>query len=186
MRVLPPPDGRMSVISALRIAIFSTTVPEYSSSTSMMTVSYGSVLLAVLVLAEQHARAADAELEAFAAHRLDQHAELKLAAAGDFEAVLVGASVTLIATLRFGFAEQAVADHAAGHLGALAARHRRIVDREAHRQRRRIDRLGVERLGHARDRRSCWTTVAMVRPAIEMMSPAWPRRPARARARGRP
>ena len=45
MRVLPPPDGRMSVISALRRFIFSTTVPEYSSSTSMMTVSYGSVLL---------------------------------------------------------------------------------------------------------------------------------------------
>src|SRR3569623_1594387 len=45
MRVLPPPEGRMSVSSALRIAIFSTTVPEYSSSTSMITVSYGSVFL---------------------------------------------------------------------------------------------------------------------------------------------
>jgi hypothetical protein len=38
-RVLPPPDGRMSVISALRSAILSITVPEYSSSTSMTTVS---------------------------------------------------------------------------------------------------------------------------------------------------
>src|SRR3982751_6416759 len=41
-RVLPPPEGRMSVISALRIAILSMTVPENSSSTSMTTVSYGS------------------------------------------------------------------------------------------------------------------------------------------------
>ncbi|MCI1754667.1 MAG: hypothetical protein LKM31_01960 [Sphingobium sp.] len=41
--------------------------------------------------AEQHARAADAELEAFAAHRLDEHAKLQFAAPGDFEAVLVGA-----------------------------------------------------------------------------------------------
>jgi hypothetical protein len=40
---------------------------------------------------EQHARAADAQFEAFAAHRLDQHAELKFAAPGDLEAVLVGA-----------------------------------------------------------------------------------------------
>ncbi len=42
MRVFPPPLGRMSVISALRPAIFSTTVPECSSSTSITTVSYGS------------------------------------------------------------------------------------------------------------------------------------------------
>ena len=45
MRVLPPPDGRMSVISALRWFILSTTVPENSSSTSITTVSYGSVFL---------------------------------------------------------------------------------------------------------------------------------------------
>src|SRR3546814_19422995 len=47
--------------------------------------------LAGLVLAIKDARAADAELKAFAAHRLDEHAELQLAAARDFEAVLVGA-----------------------------------------------------------------------------------------------
>ena len=138
-------------------------------------------------VAEQHARAADAELEAFAAHRLDQHAELQLAAPGDFESCrLSAASVTLIATLRFAFAQQPVADHAAGDLGALAARHRRIVDRKAHRQRRRIDRLGVERLGHRRGRRWCWRRSRPVRPAIEMMSPAWLPRPARAPARGTP
>ena len=50
--------------------------------------------------------------------------------------------------IAFGFAEQAVADHAAGDLVAFAAGHRAIVDGEAHRQRRRVDRLGVERLGH--------------------------------------
>ena len=45
---------------------------------------------AALVLAEEDARAADAQLEAFAAHGLDKHAKLEFAAAGDFEAVLVG------------------------------------------------------------------------------------------------
>src|SRR3546814_1682567 len=51
--------------------------------------------------------------------------------------------------------QQPVADHAARDLAALAARHRRIIDREAHRQRRRIDRLRGDRLAHARvDRKS--------------------------------
>ena len=104
-------------------------------------------LLAGFILAEQHARAADAELEAFAAHRLDQHAELEFAAAGDFVAVAVGRFGDLDRDIALAFAEQAVADHAAGDLGAFAPGHRRIVDREAHRQGRRIDRLGVERLG---------------------------------------
>src|SRR3546814_16006406 len=44
---------------------------------------------------------------------------------------------------------QAVADHAARHLAALAARHRRIVDGEAHRQRQRIDRLRGDRFADA-------------------------------------
>ena len=90
MRVLPPTDGRMSVISALRMFIFSNDCARifivHVDDDGFVRLG----LLAVFVFAEQHARAADAELEAFAAHRLDQHAELKLAAAGDFEAVAIG------------------------------------------------------------------------------------------------
>src|ERR1700760_2164101 len=41
-RTRPPPEGRSSVISALRSAIFCTTTPECSSSTSIMTSSIGS------------------------------------------------------------------------------------------------------------------------------------------------
>ena len=50
----------------------------------------------------------------------------------------------------FGFAQQAVADHAALHLVAFGAGERRIVDAERHGQRRRIDRLRRQRLGHFR------------------------------------
>src|SRR3546814_18816150 len=84
--------------------------------------------LAGLVFAIKDARAADAELKAFAAHRLDEHAELQPAAARDFEAVLVGAFGDAARDIGFGFAVQAVADHAARHLAALADRHPRIVD----------------------------------------------------------
>src|SRR4051794_30038702 len=42
-------------------------------------------------VAEQDARAADAELEALAAQGLDEHAQLELATARDLEAVMVGA-----------------------------------------------------------------------------------------------
>ena len=47
------------------------------------------LLAAVGAVAEEDARAADRKLEALAPHRLDQHAELELAAAGDLEGVLV-------------------------------------------------------------------------------------------------
>src|SRR5206468_6691062 len=48
------------------------------------------LLAAARPVAEQDARAADAELEAFAAEGLDEDSELKLAAARDLEAVVVG------------------------------------------------------------------------------------------------
>ena len=106
--------------------------------------------LAVFVFAEQHARAADAQFKALAAHRFDQHAQLQFAAASHVEAVLVGGFGNADRDIRFRFAHQAIADHAAGHLAAFAARHRAVVHREAHRQGRRIDRLGEQRLGHRR------------------------------------
>jgi hypothetical protein len=57
------------------------------------------LLAAIGAVAEEDARAADRKLEALAAHRLDQHAELQLAAAGDLEGVRSALSVTRIATL---------------------------------------------------------------------------------------
>jgi hypothetical protein len=47
--------------------------------------------------------------------------------------------------IAFGLAQQAVADHAAGHLVAFGAGERRVVDDERHRYRRRIDRLRHQR-----------------------------------------
>ena len=148
MRVLPPPLGRMSVISPLRWAIFSTTVPACSSSTSMTTVSYGSSRPPSAPSRNSTRGRLIDELEALAAHRLDQHAELELAAAGDLEGVLVGAFGDLDGDVAFGLAHQPVADHAARDLVALAPGIGAVVDREAHRQRRRIDRLRGDRRGH--------------------------------------
>ena len=56
----------------------------------MTTVSYGSSRPFGPSRNRTRGRLID-ELEAFAAQRLDQHAELELAAAGDLEAVVVGA-----------------------------------------------------------------------------------------------
>ncbi len=52
--------------------------------------------------------------------------------------------------IAFGLAQQTVADNAALHLVALGAGERRIVDVERHGQRRRVDRLRRQRLGHFR------------------------------------
>ena len=69
--------------------IFSMTAPEYSSSTSMVASSIGSVAQAVDLL-EQHLRAGDGQLEPFAAHVFDQNAHLEFAAAGNFKGVATG------------------------------------------------------------------------------------------------
>ena len=80
----------------------------------------------------------------------DEHAELQFAAAGHFEAVLVGALGDADRDIGFSFAIQAIADHAAGDLGTFAPRKRAVVDRELHGQRRRIDRLRLDRRLHRR------------------------------------
>src|SRR5690606_5478178 len=103
------------------------------------------LLAAVGTIAEQHTRPADRQLEAFAAHVLDQHAELVLAAACDFERVLAGALGYPNGNVGFRLPLQPVAEHAALHLVALAPRIGTVVDAEGHRQRRRIDRLGSDR-----------------------------------------
>ena len=109
-------------MSARRSDIFCTTTPEYSSSTSMTTSSMGSSKLARrLVLGEHHAGTRHGELEALAAHGLDQDRELQFAAAGDEERILVGRFLDLERDVAFAFLEQAVADHAARDLVALGA-----------------------------------------------------------------
>src|SRR3546814_12806972 len=47
------------------------------------------LLAAIGAVAEEDAGAADRQLEALSAHRLDKDAQLKLAAAGDLEAVII-------------------------------------------------------------------------------------------------
>ena len=97
---------------------------------------------------EDHPGPADRQLESFAPHRLDQHAELQLAAAGDLELVLVLRFAHADGDVAFGFPQQAGADHPARHLVALAPGKRRIVDRDAHRQGRRIDGERCDRRRH--------------------------------------
>ena len=67
---------------------------------------------ALRVFAHQHPRAADRQLEALAAHRLDQHGELKLAAAGDLEGALLRHTAHLDCDIAFGLACKARPDHA--------------------------------------------------------------------------
>jgi hypothetical protein len=115
----------------------------------MMTSSTGSSFSPFLIGAEDDARAADGELEAFAAHGLDQDAELQLAAAGDFEGIgFVADRVTLMATLPSASRSRRSRMTRRLHLVAFLAGERAVVDAEGHGQRRRVDRLGVDRLGH--------------------------------------
>ena len=145
-RCLPAPAGRISTSSARRRESFSTTGPANSSSRSITTSSTGSRLWPVCgSTAQQHARAADRELEALAPHGLDQHGELQLAAAGDLEGVAAGRRGDPDRDVALGLAPQPLGDHARADLAALLAGERRIVDREGHRERRRVDRLRRQR-----------------------------------------
>src|SRR4030095_8291598 len=92
----------------------------------------------------QPARAADRQFEAFAAERLDQHAELELAAAGDFEGVAALSLADVNGDVALGLALQPVADDAALDLVAVLAGERAVIDRKAHRQGRRV---GLARRG---------------------------------------
>src|SRR6185295_2355997 len=96
-------------------------------------------------VAEQDAGTADGELEAFAAQRLDEHAQLELAAAGDLEAVIVGGGGDADRDIALGLALEAVADDAALVLVAVAPGIGAVVDRETHRQGPRVHRPGMER-----------------------------------------
>ena len=81
-------------------------------------------------------RLADRELEAFAAHVLDQDGQVQFAAAGDAEHIGVGGLLDAQRDVALQFAHQAIADLTAGHELALASGERRGVDLEGHRERR--------------------------------------------------
>ena len=87
----------------------------------------------------QHARLADVQLEALAAHQLDEHGELQLAAALDLPGVRALGVVHADRDVADDLAVQPRLDQARGDLLALAAGHRRRVDAERDRQRRLVD-----------------------------------------------
>ena len=100
------------------------------------------------VFVQQHLRPRYRQFEAFAPHGLDQDAELQFAAAGNFHGILLVGFAHAQRHIAFRFAQQAVADHAAGDLVAFGAGERRVIDAEDHRQRRRIDWLRRKRRFH--------------------------------------
>ena len=104
----------------------------------------------LLVLTGQHPGAADRELKSLAAHLLDQHAQLQLAAAGDFERVALVAVGDFDSNVAFTFTQQTVADLPARDLLAFLAAERPVIDAERHGQRGRIDRDGGQGCGQLR------------------------------------
>ena len=95
--------------------------------------------VALVVLVENDLGAGDHDLEAFAAHLLDENRDLHFAAGADFEhAGRVGIGEH-DADVGAGFADEAVADVARGEELAFASGERRVVDDELHLDRGRID-----------------------------------------------
>ena len=129
------------------------------------------LLAAVRAVAEKDARTADAELKPFTAKRLDEHAQLQLAAACDFIGLAARGLGDADGDIALGFAQQAIANDAALHLVAVLAGKRAVVDRKRHAERRRVD---LARVNRRRDQGSAIVleTVALMRPAMAMMSPA--------------
>ena len=73
---------------------------------------------------------------------------MKLATTSNFKAILVFGLSDAHGDVAFGFAHQAVADHAARNLRAFTASHGAVVHRKTHRQGWRIDRLRLKRFSH--------------------------------------
>ena len=89
-------------------------------------------------LLDDHAGPRDRELVALAAHVLEEHAEVQLAAAVDDELVRVGRGLDAQGDVVNGLALQALADLAAGDELAFPPEERRGVDLERHADRRLI------------------------------------------------
>src|SRR5260370_15088538 len=93
------------------------------------------------------ARFAHAQLEAFAAHVLDEDGQVQQAAAGDVELLaLLGAGDDAQGDIGFQLSHKAIAQLPAGDIGPFLAGKRRIVDAEVHVQGRLVDLDG--RQGH--------------------------------------
>ncbi len=73
---------------------------------------------------------------------------MQFAAAGDLKGVLLGGFGHLDRHIAFGFAQQALADHARLNLVAFLAGQRAVIDRHGHGDGRRIDRLGGQGVQH--------------------------------------
>ena len=101
--------------------------------------SYGSVVLPFVVVLEDDLRLADAQLVAFAAHRLDEHGEVELAAARDAEHAGVGGVLDAQRDVALELALEALGEVARRDVLAFLARERTVVDAEVHRDRRRVD-----------------------------------------------
>ena len=99
----------------------------------------------LLALSGDHAGAADGQLEAFAPHGLDQHAQLQLAAARHLERFRFRAFGDADGDVALRLAQQPVPDLAGCDLLAFTAAQRTVVHPEGHGQRRRVDRGGVQR-----------------------------------------
>ena len=110
----------------------------YSSGTSIATRSTGSCRCAV-DLAREHLGLADRQLEALAAHDLDQHRELQLAAALHLPDLRLGGGADPQGDVADELLLEPGDEGARGHLVALGAGQRRGVDSERHRQRRLVD-----------------------------------------------
>ena len=95
----------------------------------------------------EHARLADRELVAFAAHVLDEDREMQLAAARDAEHVGVGGHVDAQRDVALELAHEALADLAAGDELAFLAGERRGVHLEVHDERGLVDRDRRQRVG---------------------------------------
>ena len=92
MRVLPPPDGRMSVISALRSCIFSTTVPRIFV-VDVDDDGFDTARCALPISSSRNSTRGRLIDSSKPSRRIVSIStpSCKFAAAGDFEAVLVGA-----------------------------------------------------------------------------------------------
>ena len=90
-------------------------------------------------LSHNHLRAGDQHLVILAAHLLHQNRNLHGAAGGNHEHTGQVRVLHLDGDIRAHLAHQAVADHAAGHVLAIAATQRSIVDAELHLHRGRLN-----------------------------------------------
>jgi hypothetical protein len=137
-RTRPRPSGSMLTSSPLRSPSACITPPWCCSSTSAVTSSIGSQLLAVDVL-EHHARLGDGQLVALAAHVLQQDGQVQFAAAHHLEDAVFAGLLDAQRHVVLQFLLQAVPDLAAGDVLAFATGQRAGVDAEVHRQRRLVD-----------------------------------------------